>query len=150
MSTTPQPLYRALAQLAQARHNCVRAGNQVWLEKHEAGIKQLSGFLPSGSGLDAGPKIHLDASHGEKLVFVDCDYHHMNEGGYYDGWTEHTVTAKGSLSHGVQISISGRNRNEIKDYIHEVFECALKQHVAQHETDPEVWAWILAEKHHAY
>jgi hypothetical protein len=52
----------------------------------------------------------------------------MNDTGYYDGWTEHTVTVTPSFS-GINIRVSGRNRNDIKDYIHETFSYALRSDV---------------------
>ena len=49
----------------------------------------------------------------------------MNDVGYYDGWTSHRVTVQASLAHGFVISVSGKNRNGIKDYISEVFDAML-------------------------
>lgn len=54
----------------------------------------------------------------------------MNENGFYDGWTEHTITVRADLAHGFKISISGRNRNEIKDYLHEVFSDCLETEIS--------------------
>lgn len=114
-------LYREIASLVTARHNCIKLNNHNWLTNHEKAILDLvKDTAPSGSGIDCGTKIDLDASTGEKLVFT-CSYHHMNEHGMYDGWTEHTITVKPSLQWGFALSISGRNRNEIKDYLHEVY-----------------------------
>ena len=53
----------------------------------------------------------------------------MNENGYYDGWTEHTVTVTPSLQHAFSLRISGRNRNDIKDMMHESFNYALRTDV---------------------
>lgn len=78
--------------------------------------------LPSGSGLDTGVKLDLDRSSAEKLVF-DTEFHHLNENGYYDGWTQHTVTVTPSFD-GFNLKISGRDRNGIKDYLYDLFsEC---------------------------
>ena len=121
-------LYRELASLVRARLNCEISGNKEWFEKHEARIEELvKNYMPSGSGFDCGTKIDLDKSTPEKLVFY-TDFHHMNEG-YYDGWTEHRITVRPSLAFGFTLTISGRNRNEIKDYIHQVFDCALNEEV---------------------
>ena len=49
------------------------------------------------------------------------DFHHMDDNGYYDGWTEHVVTVKPSLCFDIEISVSGRNRNGIKEYILDTF-----------------------------
>jgi hypothetical protein len=56
-----------------------------------------------------------------------CSYHHMNSDGYYDGWTEHEIIAKPSLVHGIDLEVKGRNRNEIKDYLHDTFYTCLNQ-----------------------
>ena len=51
----------------------------------------------------------------------------MNENGMYDGWTEHKIVITPDLLHGFNLSIGGRNRNEIKDYLHEVYSAALAE-----------------------
>lgn len=118
-------LYSELASKVCAMRNCEKTGNAEWRDKHEDAILDLvSDHLPSGSGFDAGTKLDFDASHAEKLVFA-TSYHHMNEHGYYDGWTEHTVTVTPSFIGGFNIRVSGRNRNDIKSYIGEVFANAL-------------------------
>ena len=95
-------------------------------DTHETTIERLvKDFMPSGSGFDSGTKLDLDASHADKLVFT-TSYHHMDESGSYDGWTEHTVTVTPSLAHAFNIRISGRNRSDIKDYIHQAFSDALR------------------------
>ena len=43
-------------------------------------------LLPSGSGVDNGCTINLSKSTPNKIV-IQCDFHHMNENGYYDGWS---------------------------------------------------------------
>lgn len=121
-------LYCELASLVRARLNCGITVNKEWFEKHEARIEELvKNYMPSGSGFDCGTKIDLDRSTPEKLVFY-TDFHHMNEG-YYDGWTDHRITVRPSLLCNFTLTISGRNRNEIKDYIHQVFDCALNEEV---------------------
>lgn len=50
---------------------------------------------------------------------------HQNcDSGMYDGWTEHKVTVTPSFS-GFDITVSGRNRNGIKEYIADMFYTAL-------------------------
>lgn len=117
-------LYSELANTVDARKRCEETDNTVWFEKWTSRISQMVGELPSGSGFDNGTKIDLDASHAEKLVF-QTSYHHMTDG-YYCGWTEHTVTVTPSFVNGVNIRVSGRNYNDIKDYIAEQFDYALR------------------------
>jgi hypothetical protein len=94
-----------------------------WQEKWRNRLDRLQDMLPSGSGIDNGTKIDFDRSSESKIVLT-AGYHHMNDGGYYDGWTDHTITIRPTFR-GIDITISGRNRNEIKDYLHDVYHTAL-------------------------
>jgi hypothetical protein len=132
----PRPAYQALAALVQAVENCQRAGNAEWEEKHSRNAQQIvADYFPSGSGWDIGTELVLEESNAEKLVFRGA-YHHMDEGGGYDGWTEHDVVVKPSLASGYRLSISGRDRNSIKEYLHEIFSAALDLSVAQESAAP--------------
>lgn len=84
-------------------------------------------FMPSGSGVDDGTKLD-DRSNPDKLEFI-ASFHHMDENGCYDGWTDHRVIVKPSLVFGTSIRVTGRDRNQIKDYLHELFDIALGQMV---------------------
>lgn len=90
-------------------------------------------FLPSGSGFNNGTKVDLDACTESKLVFTTT-FHHMNDGGY-DGWTDHKVTAHATFS-GHRVKVTGRNRNDIKDYIGDCFH----HHLTSCEV-PTFWHW---------
>lgn len=129
-------LYSELASTLDAlkRLEAVKPGQHArfsdvteWIEKHNATIKMLTDqHLPSGSGFDNGTAFIENQSHAGKLVF-ETEFHHMNESGY-DGWTQHTVTVTPSFQ-GINIRISGRNRNDIKELIHQAFDSALKTDV---------------------
>ena len=77
-------------------------------------------MLPSGSGFDNGSSVNLDKSTGEKII-IETSFHHMDEHGYYDGWTYHNVIITPSLQWGFNIRVTGRNKNDIKDYIQHEF-----------------------------
>lgn len=131
MSTHKQPIYRAIASLVDARRRCIAANNGEWKDRHAEDIRTLcKDFLPQGSGVDTGVQLDLDESKGERLVFGTA-YHHMNDGGMYDGWTEHRVIIMPSLQHDFDIRITGRDRNDIKDYLAEVIGCSMRQGVWQ-------------------
>jgi hypothetical protein len=123
-------LFQEIASRIQAMENCEKSNNFEWLNKHKARILQLvKDHMPSGSGFDSGTVIDFDASTSEKLVF-DTSFHHMDEHGHYDGWTDHTVTVEPSLVYGFTlIDVSGQNRNDIKDYISETFDIVLTTEV---------------------
>lgn len=123
-------VYQKLAQLVVAITNCRKSGNVEWEAKHTARAELLvEDFLPRGSGIDNGTKLDLEKSTGEKLILRTA-FHHMDQHGGYDGWTEHAVTVWPSLSDGIILAISGRDRNDIKDYLGEVYDFALRQEVS--------------------
>ncbi|MFA5897874.1 MAG: hypothetical protein WC829_02050 [Hyphomicrobium sp.] len=88
----------------------------------------VKAFLPSGSGFDNGTHFVPEKSNPDKLVF-SADFHHMNENGYYDGWTHHFVIIRPSLVYGFDLTVTGRNRREIKDYIAETYSDALRREI---------------------
>lgn len=114
-------LYELLASLINARQNCIDRNNIEWRDTHEDSIiKLVERIMPSGAGFDNGTKIDFDRSTDSRLEFTTA-FHHMNDGGYYDGWTEHRVIITPSFIGGYDIRVTGRNRNDIKDYIAETF-----------------------------
>lgn len=126
-------LYQLLASLVQARINCAKSGNVEWFDRHTERARELvKRHMPSGSGFDSGTTLDLDRSAPERLVFK-ADYHHMNDGGFYDGWTRHEVIVTPSLASGFSLRITGRDRNEFKDYAHEVFYSSLREVISAKE-----------------
>jgi hypothetical protein len=127
MIEQPQPLYKRLARLVGQYHRCVESNNVEWRDRSEERIRKLvNEHLPHGSGFDSGCALQLDASTEDKLT-ITTSFHHMNENGYYDGWTEHVVRVKASLAFGFTLTISGPNRNQIKDHFYECFDYALRE-----------------------
>jgi hypothetical protein len=57
----------------------------------------------------------------------------MNEGGMYDAWTEHTIRVRPSLSSGFTLTISGRDRNEIKEYLHELILASASERITRND-----------------
>ena len=121
----PKTLVQELASAIQARKNCEESNNTVWNGKWAERIRELSKQLPHGSGIDGDCYVDQDASHADKLV-IQTAFHHMDENGFYDGWTQHTVIVTPSFN-GINIRITGQNRNDIKDYLYETFDYALTQ-----------------------
>jgi hypothetical protein len=125
-----KPLYAAIATAIGALARCKASNNTEWVDRWTDELKQAENKLPSGSGFDSGTTLDLDASTSEKLVFR-TSFHHMDENGCYDGWTEHTITVRPSLEFGFNLTISGRNRNDIKSYMAEQFGYILRESAAE-------------------
>lgn len=117
-----QTLYSKLAHAVSTDGGLVKT-KADWIAEAE---EIVSDHLPSGSGFNAGTRLLIEESHGEKLTF-QADFHHLNAGGYYDGWTQHKVIVTPSLRFGFDIRVTGRDKNAIKEYIAETFYHALRQ-----------------------
>ncbi len=114
-------LYRKIASLVGAINNCEKSGNLKWIEKHEDKLSELlNANFPSGSGFDGGTGLDMEKSTSERLV-INADFHHMDESGGYDGWTNHNVIVTPSLEFGFSLQITGKDRNDIKTYIGDTF-----------------------------
>jgi len=121
-------LIKAIAQTAGAYRRCAAIPGHDWTDKHYERLLWLQDQLPSGSGIDSGTKINIDATTEDKVV-LDLSFHHMDEHGHYDGWTQHCVIVRPAFE-GLSIRITGRDRNQVKDYLHQVFEHTLLGDVA--------------------
>ena len=112
--------YNELAQTIQFYKNTLDRKEYEWNFYAELRIKRLESHLPSGSGLDNGSKINLDLSTPQKIV-IDTTFHHMDKNGYYDGYTTHCIIITSCLQHGYKIHVTGRNKNNIKEYLYSLF-----------------------------
>ena len=121
-----------LANLVIARANCIKSGNDEWRDRHEQRADELCReMLPHGNGIDGNhATIDWDASSDRRLVLAPADFHHMDENGTYDGWTEHRVIVTPSLAFGIDVRVTGRDRNSIKEYLAEQFDYALRTEIA--------------------
>jgi len=120
-------VYKAIAaKIAALRNPNITEG---WRDSHEFAVAGLvRDYLPSGSGFDAGTQFDIDANVDDKrdrLTFSTA-FHHMDQHGGYDGWTSHTVTVWPTWQ-GIDLKVSGRDRNGIKEYIAEAFYDALNR-----------------------
>jgi len=114
-------LAQQIATAAVALGNCEISGNVEWRDIWTARLDAIArNVLPSGSGFNNGTSIDVDNCNGAKLAF-ETSFHHMTEHGVYDGWTEHSVLVLPSFVCGFNVKVSGRNRNDIKDYIGDMF-----------------------------
>lgn len=119
-------LIQCINSAVTARLGCVESNNNEWFERWEEYLVTIQeNNLPRGSGFDAGTTINLNRSGRERIV-LDVSYHHMDEHGGYSGWTEHSVIVYPTFDD-FKLRITGRNKNDIKDYIHDVFSNVLAE-----------------------
>ena len=121
-------IYQKIAIAFGAYLNCVKSDIRTeWEEKHAEKIEEIcKNELPSGSGFDSGTTFDFDKSQKNQLVF-HADFHHMDDNGYYCGWSEHTVVVTPDLCFDFNLKITGRNVRDIKDYIAETYNYHLNR-----------------------
>lgn len=138
MNTAPAPVTKRTMSMSFVQYIAQCAARYRWFDREDSGratsIRHgLDDYMrnqgPRGSGFDNGTTLDLDASHATKLVFI-TSFHHMDEHGGYDGWTEHKVVATPAF-YGFDTRVTGRDRNQIKEYIGDVFHTWLGN-VADH------------------
>lgn len=88
--------------------------SESWRDTAEADLKAVMDTAPAGSGIDDGIQV---ISYKPGRIVLSCDFHHMNDGGFYDGWTKHTAVITPSLEWGFDLRITGKDRNGIKEYL---------------------------------
>jgi hypothetical protein len=123
-------VYQAIASKIEAMRNCNKSGNGEWFTRHHDAIDNIvKEYMPSGSGVDSGTQFdtceHVDCNR-DRLIFTTA-FHHMDEHGGYDGWTQHSVIVTPSLARGFDIKVTGSDRNGIEDYLADLFYDALNR-----------------------
>ena len=117
--TDMMPVYRAFSRLL-----AWNAPAGEWSGKRDDMLARIVDMLPHGSGIDS--KLDIDDSKPQRII-VRFSFHHMDENGYYDGWTDHSAIITPCLVNGYSLKITGRDRNQIKDYLHETFDYAISR-----------------------
>ena len=124
----------------------VLAGNaeDLFKENHMDALAYLEKtFLPDGSGFDNGTHIITEGiKKDDEKIRIQANFHHLNGDGYYNGWTEHVVTVTPSLDGWVNIKVSGKDKDGIKEYILDTFSEVLNREVIGHHLN-EYMAKIL-------
>lgn len=125
---------RAQRLVAIAAHclGVMKGDNQMHINIWESILDSINAELPRGSGFDSGSEFDIEASKHNRLVF-NTSFHHMNECGMYDGWTEHQVILTPTFD-SFNIRVTGRGRNGIKDYIAESFHEVLNTYYVTEAT----------------
>ena len=118
---------QALASAIEARANVI--GHSSCPEMVEAWDEVIQAIqrekLPSGSGIDGGTAVTVDKSSGRRIEML-CSFHHMDEHGFYYGWTDHRIVATPAFD-GIDVVVYGPHRNGIKDYLHDTYYHALME-----------------------
>lgn len=137
-----KPLYLQLAMLLQRQRNLSRVvGTGVYSEsqlKMKTDIEDeieliCKEHLPSGSGFDGGTQLDMVRSDSSvyrfpgRLSFTTA-FHHMDEHGGYCGWSEHCVDITPDWE-GFRMTVTGRDRSQIKDYIAGVFHAVMNEEI---------------------
>ena len=142
-------VYQKLASLIVAYQNCVKTNNEEWKANHWNSICEINDrYLPSGSGVDNGTQINVRDSTSKRII-LQTAFHHMDEHGGYDGWTEHIITVTADMVGGVSIKVHGRNRNDIKAYLSELYYNALAfdtPDTAGITPEPEQWEYAARDR----
>jgi hypothetical protein len=115
-------IVEAIAHTVSAYHASILRGSS-WAEKHAATLQRLAKELPSGSGIDCGTEVD-QRSTADRIVLT-LSFHHMNESGMYSGWTSHEIIITPSFIGRFSLRITGRDRNQIKEYLSDVYSHAL-------------------------
>jgi hypothetical protein len=123
-----QPLYQAIATACEALSN---NPSPEWAVRWRERLRDASKALPSGCGIDTGTTIRSEDSGYHQLV-LEFSFHHMNDVGYYVGWTDHTLVVRPDLSDtGFTLEFGHESDpdhvcdDNFYDYLHDVFAAAL-------------------------
>ena len=127
------PLYVALARAIQSTDNCISSGNHGDAkQRHIARTRELiKRHMPSGAGVDKGTMLLIELTSEDKLVF-EAAFHHTNDGGGYNGWTTHKIKVTPSLTCGFNVKVTGQDRADVNDYLHELYDTALRELVDEY------------------
>lgn len=120
-----KPLYKNIACNLEIINRCAESHPHAVDAAKDRNVHLVENFMPHGSGIDAGIKLLAEESNKNKIVFQFC-FHHMNDGGFYDGWTEHKAIVTPSLQFDFDLKITGRDRNDVKEYLYEIISHALE------------------------
>ena len=119
-------LYQKIYLTLDALRTSIDRNNKEWVEKHNDVLDLMDKLLPSGSGFDEGCKIVREAVRGKESFVIKAPYHHMDENGFYRGWTDYKIRVCPSFIGGFSVRVTGKNYNGAKEYITELF-CSVLQ-----------------------
>lgn len=111
-------LYQKIARVASQK-NTPKKGKELAL---------LQELLPIGNGIEKECVILLKST--EKRIVIDTAYWHPNDSYETSRWTDHQIVITPSFEGEINIRITGKNENNVKDYLHHIFhEALMKEYV---------------------
>lgn len=133
MNNRTAPLYQNIARIIGILHLHVEDIPQETLNRiGERTLYYEKNCLPRGSGFDVGTTIDENQSKPDRLVLT-FEYHHMNEHGFYCGWSQWSCIIKPCLQFGYTMrfmchgladqswEIRQMVDSNFRDYLHQVF-----------------------------
>ena len=75
--------------------------------KNEQMEDLVKNYLPSGSGFDGD--ISIDEKSTDKKIILHVEYHHMNDNGFYDGWSTFKVIITASMAYNYSMQVKGES-----------------------------------------
>ena len=75
----------------------------------------VKNYLPSGSGFDGD--ISIDEKSTDKKIILHVEYHHMNDNGFYDGWSTFKIIITPSLAYDYSLVVKGET--VVKKYFYD-------------------------------
>ena len=102
-------LYQKIARVASQKNAMLKRDEFVMLQK----------LLPIGNGIEKECVILLKST--EKRIVIDTAYWHYET----SRWTDHQIVITPSFEGEINIRVTGKNVDNIKEYLHEVFREAL-------------------------
>ena len=85
------------------------------ISKNEQMEDLVKNYLPSGSGFDGD--ISIDEKSTDKKIILHVEYHHMNDNGFYDGWSTFKIIITPSLAYDYSLVVKGEN--VVKKYFYD-------------------------------
>ena len=110
-------LYQKIARVASQKN---------WAKRTKE-LSLLQELLPNGKGIrerEGLAVILLEST--KKRIVIDTTYWHKNNS---DVWTSHQVIITPSFEGEINIRITGKNKDNVKDYLYDIFREALMSEI---------------------
>lgn len=132
-----RPVYQEIALILQhlesidvKREHCQPSEYWHWQDIRSQLLDALDAVMesaPSGSGIDNGTALipwadMSKAMRKSETIGFTFSFHHMDEHGFYDGWTDHKLYITPSFTSAFDMRITGPDRNYIKEYLYELYQ----------------------------